>query len=689
MTDPARPYRDHAAWRQDQEQLVLAGIERFARVDRAGRRLADLGALTRRLADPGAFDASVAALRNPELPDPWLTEVDELRRLIERRVAASPPTPLDALARRLGLAPHEVDVLRLLWVAQTSPLVHRVIRALWTDQDAGPLRLDVVTSVLPDTDAARRDLQQALSTAAPLRRWRLVVAPELSPGPWLPLEVPEAVIRVLEGDAAARVPAAPVPPERLVCAAQWPAIAQLTEAERPRILLIAGEGTAPRALVQGLAARRGQPLVVLDPALILRTVARGRQAIDELLRDALLADAWVLLELPYAWPDERDPAFDHLARDLAEVPAPIVATVERRNRVERRLTAGFAPVELAPLATRELAALWIAAAPAEPLPPSPADLEEVLADHRLSREATLGAAREAAARAAAAGHEEVEPNDAVAACQGQIDAVFEGRATRIEAAFDWKDLVLPVETQTELFEILAFATHKNTVFERWGFGRKYPYGAGLSALFSGPSGTGKTMAACVLARSLDRPMYRVDLSQIFDRYVGETEKNLARIFDAAEAGRVVLLFDEADALFSQRSEVRSSNDRYANLEVNYLLQKMEEHTGIAILTTNLDSSIDVAFRRRIRFTVHFPFPDEDTRARLWRSMIPPESDCDPDIDWDRLARVFDLAGGAIKNAVLRSAFLAAGEGVAIEMRHLLRAGQVECASMGKLVRIEE
>lgn len=684
-----RPYRDQAAWRKDQEELVLARIDRFARVDRAGRHLADLSGLTRRLADPSTFDSSLAALRSPEPPDPWLTEVSDLHKLVARRAAASPQSPLDALARRLGLAPHEVDVLRLLWVTQTSPLVHRLIRALWTDQDSGPLRLDVVTCLLADDDATRRALQLALSSGAALRRWRLVIAPDLSPGPWLPLEVPEAVLRVLEGDAPEQVLSAPVPPERLVTAAQWPSVAHLAAGPRPRILLVAPEGSAPRALVRGLAARTGQPLVVLDPALILRTVARGRWAIDELLRDALLADAWVLLELPYAWPDERDPAFDHLARDLAEVPVPLVATVERRNRVERRLTAGFTPVELAPLSTRELAELWIAASPAEPQPPSRADLEEVLADHRLSREATLGAAREAAARAAAQGHEEVEADDAVAACQGQIDAVFEGRATRIDAAFDWKDLVLPIETQTELFEVLAFATHKATVFERWGFGRKYPYGAGLSALFSGPSGTGKTMAACVLARSLDRPMYRVDLSQVFDRYVGETEKNLARIFDAAEAGRVVLLFDEADALFSQRSEVRSSNDRYANLEVNYLLQKMEEHTGIAILTTNLDASIDVAFRRRIRFTVHFPFPDEETRGRLWRSMIPPESDCDPDIAWARLARIFDLAGGAIKNAVLRAAFLAAGEGAPIAMRHLLRAGQVECAAMGKLVRVEE
>jgi SpoVK/Ycf46/Vps4 family AAA+-type ATPase len=178
----------------------------------------------------------------------------------------------------------------------------------------------------------------------------------------------------------------------------------------------------------------------------------------------------------------------------------------------------------------------------------------------------------------------------------------------------------------------------------------------------------------------------VDLSQIFDRYVGETEKNLSKIFDGAQAAHAIILFDEADALFSKRTEVKSSNDRYANLEVNFLLQRIEHHHGMVILTTNLDSSIDEAFRRRIRFTVRFPMPDVETRARLWRSMIPPQAALASNVDFLALGHDYDLPGGGIKNAVLRAAFLAAGEGQPIGTSHLERAARAECAAMGKLVR---
>ena len=215
--------------------------------------------------------------------------------------------------------------------------------------------------------------------------------------------------------------------------------------------------------------------------------------------------------------------------------------------------------------------------------------------------------------------------------------------------------------------------------------RKVAKGLGLSALFSGPPGTGKTMVAGLIADELGLDLYQIDLSRIVSKYVGETEKNLAQLFDAAEAGHAILLFDEADSLFARRTEVKSSVDRYANLEVNYLLQRMEQFAGITILTTNNDTAIDEAFRRRLSFRVDFPMPEADERQRLWQAMVPAEAALGPDIDWSRLAHKFVMSGGYIRNAVLRAAFLAAEDGGAITMGHLSRAAHLEYAAMGKVM----
>jgi SpoVK/Ycf46/Vps4 family AAA+-type ATPase len=234
-------------------------------------------------------------------------------------------------------------------------------------------------------------------------------------------------------------------------------------------------------------------------------------------------------------------------------------------------------------------------------------------------------------------------------------------------------------------EFIARVKHKRRVYDDWGFSRKMAKGLGLSALFSGEPGTGKTMVAGIIAEELSLDLYQIDLSRIVSKYVGETEKNLAELFDAAEAGHAILLFDEADSLFAKRTEVKSSVDRYANLEVNYLLQRMEAFGGIVILTTNMDSAIDDAFRRRISFRVNFPFPEPEDRRRLWEVMLPAAAEVAGDIDFDLLARKYEMSGGYIRNAVLRAAFLAADDGTGITMSHMRRAANLEYAAMGKVV----
>jgi hypothetical protein len=248
-------------------------------------------------------------------------------------------------------------------------------------------------------------------------------------------------------------------------------------------------------------------------------------------------------------------------------------------------------------------------------------------------------------------------------------------AQRIEPAAGWDDLVLPQAQRAALREMLDHARLKALVYGDWGFRAKGARGLGISALFSGPSGTGKTMAAEVLAGELHLDLYRIDLSSVVSKYIGETEKNLRRVFDAAEDGGTILLFDEADALFGKRSEVKDSHDRYANIEVGYLLQRMEAYRGIAILTTNLKSALDSAFLRRLRFVVQFPFPDPAARAEIWRRIFPssaPVANLQP----ETLARL-NVTGGSIRNIALGGAFLAAAAGEEIGMAHLLQAARSE------------
>jgi SpoVK/Ycf46/Vps4 family AAA+-type ATPase len=222
---------------------------------------------------------------------------------------------------------------------------------------------------------------------------------------------------------------------------------------------------------------------------------------------------------------------------------------------------------------------------------------------------------------------------------------------------------------------------RSRVYEEWGFGDSAVRGLGISALFAGPSGTGKTMAAEVLARELCLDLYCIDLSQVVSKYIGETEKNLRCVFDAAEGGGAILLFDEADALFGKRSEVRDSHDRYANIEVSYLLQRMETYRGLAILTTNLKNALDPAFLRRLRFVVTFPFPDAAERAEIWRRAFPARTPTER-LDQARLARL-NIAGGNIRNIALHAAFLAADAGQPVGMAHVLRAARGEYVKLEK------
>ena len=276
-------------------------------------------------------------------------------------------------------------------------------------------------------------------------------------------------------------------------------------------------------------------------------------------------------------------------------------------------------------------------------------------------------------------------SDLFAAARAQSGHELQELAQKITPKYGWEDIVLSADSSAQLQEICNQVKYRYQVYGEWGFDDKLSRGKGLNVLFSGSPGTGKTMAAEVVAHELQLDLYKIDLSRIVSKYIGETEKNLDRIFVAAETANAILFFDEADALFGKRSEVRDAHDRYANIEISYLLQKMEEYDGVVILATNLRKNLDDAFVRRIHFMIDFPFPDPQKRRRIWQKIWPDALPLGSDIDFDFLAQQFELTGGSIRNIALASAFLAADDSGKLSMKHLMWSIRREYKKMGKVL----
>ena len=273
-----------------------------------------------------------------------------------------------------------------------------------------------------------------------------------------------------------------------------------------------------------------------------------------------------------------------------------------------------------------------------------------------------------------------------AACHEQIRASLDEYAVRRRAGLKLVDLIVPQETVDDIGEMFTAAKQRLHVIHNWGFGAKLTTGKGLVALFSGDPGTGKTLCATILANEMDQQLFQIAIPRVVSKWIGETEKNIEKIFQTARASHGILLFDEADSLFASRTKVDSSVDRYSNMATNMLLQEIENFEGIVILTTNLEKNIDKAFQRRINFKVHFPFPEAEFRARIWKTLVPRSCPVDAAMDWDELGRRFELSGGHIKNAVLRGAYQAAAEGTIIHFRHFEFAARQECKNAGKVYR---
>jgi hypothetical protein len=437
-----------------------------------------------------------------------------------------------------------------------------------------------------------------------------------------------------------------------------------------------------------LAADTRLPLVICGPdaALVVAGAARapvlllGARELDrtDALADARLAAALEQGILCVDGLDDLTPAErSRLLRSIDEGPERTILVAGSRREALALSDRTALVVEVPHPSFAERKHAWVSLA-------GPSDPREVAAKFRLSIE-QIGAAAEVSLIAARArGEASPAPADLDLGARHASSSRLGELATRLDPGYGFADLVLPDRQLDMLRSISAYLRHRDRVLAEWGYEATVSRTQGLKVLFAGESGTGKTMAAQVLGAELGLDLFRVDLATIVSKYIGETEKNLERIFTAADGSNAILFFDEADALFGKRSEVSDSHDRYANIEVAYLLQRMEAYPGAVILATNFRRNIDDAFVRRLDFVIDFPFPEAEDRRRIWRLVLPASAPVADDVDLDFLANQFKLSGGAIRNCSLAAAFRAADEDTQIEMRHLVRAVAQEYGKQGRL-----
>lgn len=600
------------------------------------------------------------------------SRADELAA-IAQRMQSAPPT-LDVLCGAFDLSPFERDLVLLAVGAELNGSFASLCAQAQDDPQKNYPTFGLALAALPGAHWS------ALTPPAPLRHWRLL---EIGAGSTLttsPLRIDERVLNFLTGashldDRLAGL-VEPVRPDDELVASQHALVERIVHAwsdgASTVVQLLSDDGSSARAVAAAACDALNLRLAALD-ARALPTEPRELDALRRLWeREAVLSGSALLVDALEL--DESDAARGAALVSFLERTrgALFCAAVSRRRALNRPTLA----LDIQKPSAREQRELWEHALSGA-APQLNGNLEALVAQFNLDAPTI---------RAASANALQQTDADGLAGalweqCRVYARPRLEALAQRIEPAASWDDIVLPDMQLAILRDIAAHVRRRHTVYETWGWANKSARGLGISALFAGPSGTGKTMAAEVLANELRLDLYRIDLSAVVSKYIGETEKNLRRVFDAAEQGGALLLFDEADALFGKRSEVKDSHDRYANIEVSYLLQRMEAYRGLAILTTNLQEALDKAFLRRLRFIVQFPFPDFAQRAEIWRRIFPHQTPTEG-LDLARLARL-NIAGGNIRNIALHASFLAADQGGAVCMSHLLSATRSEYAKMDK------
>jgi MoxR-like ATPase len=640
------------------------------------------------------------------------SKLDAIRQANERRTEESlrrgVGLRLHRLERLFGLDPFEVDALLVPLAVELDLRYERLYAYLQDDVTRKRPGIELVLNLLSPSMEDKLDRQGRFVGAAPLVRHQLVEVVEDPSQPNPPflakyLKVNGRIVQYLLGsdEVDERIRSFARMCEDGVTSGVMPADGDLrgrvgrfmrsgAEAGGAMVYLRGPYGVGRQTVAEAVCRELGARLLVADVDLMARDSDSAWAAAFSLVhREARLQQAAVFWKhYDTLLDDQNNGALRAFVRNLADRPELTFLAGEMPWEPADTLRGiPFARVELTRPTFSERSSLWSAVLDGS----GPADEGLDVAVLSSKFKFTGGQIQDAAAtamnlaRMRDSDSPRMRSHELYEACRLHSNQKLGELARKITPRYRWNDIVLPADRLDQLREICNHVKYRDRVYGEWGFDRKLSLGKGLSVLFAGPSGTGKTMAAEIIAGELGLEVYKIDLSTVVSKYIGETEKNLARIFGEAETSNAILFFDEADALFGKRSEVKDSHDRYANIETGYLLQRMEEYEGVAILATNFRKNMDEAFVRRLHFAVEFPFPGEADRRRIWESIWPEETPRDPDLDLDFVARQFEISGGNIRNIALAAAFFAADGGGVVSTAHLLHATQREYQKMGKVI----
>ncbi len=595
---------------------------------------------------------------------------------------------LEKICQSFGLSAFERDVLLLCAGVELDASFASLCSDIQGDSQREYPTFSLALAVLENA------YWGALTPDAPLRKWRLI---EIGSGNALtssPLRIDEQILHYLTGihhlDSRLAGIGTPLKTSEQLVPSHWKIAMQMANtwylaAQEPEILPIlqlCGKDVASQRAIASAACSQIN-FIPYNISVELLPQETGNLNLVKSLWEREFA----LNNTALVWECDNLDSHDSkqqkaIAQFIEGIQAPVIIISQQRRPHKHRPIIAF---DVDSPTTEEQRLLWHQTL-RELAPEVGEDIENIISHFNLSAPAIRSVCLKAKSMRARTEEIISSPSSSLPLspplwdiCRSQARPRLDELAQRMDSSADWDDLVLPEMEKQTLRDAADQLKQRTKVYEEWGFGSKSKRGLGISALFAGASGTGKTMAAEVLAREMRLDLYRIDLSAVVSKYIGETEKNLGRVFDAAEVGGVILLFDEADAIFGKRSEVKDARDRHANMEVAYLLQRMEAYPGLSILTTNLKNAIDQAFLRRIRFIVQFPFPDANQRVEIWRRVFPQNTPTAGLDEW-KLARL-NVAGGNIRNIALNAAFIAAQAEQVVEMQHILQAAKSEYTKM--------
>jgi hypothetical protein len=616
-----------------------------------------------------------------------VTSVIEANRMLGEAIAGI--RPLDELAEEFGLSPLAIKILVIVAAPQLWGEIAQLYGIVMNSASARGIVDEHLVRLLLGDSVDPHELATELLPTGALRRFGLIHATSEDPPPFVAF-VPDAIVLArLRAEPLAEDPLGELvilPPGKPITSLRIHepianAVAE-TIARRPvrplRVVVRGRDGSGRRTLLSSLAALANRRLAVINLHQLGDAMRISMPDLRRALERCMLA-GWIpcLDGLDMVAADDR-PLREKIRRTIAEYLGPIGLRMEKEAHPP--IDPGYLLVDLPDLSETERLEIWRSELGVKGVTSAAETLGPLTSRWRIGP----GTIHRVVEHVTEGGVTSITSAQIDQAVSQHLERKLGDVAEKIRYLPRLADMVLPSDIMDSMTEFLARMRMHRQVFEDWGMTRVASTGRGITALFQGPPGTGKTMVAGALARELGIELYRVDLSRVMSKWIGETERNLGNVFSAAEESQAIILFDEADSLFGKRTEVKSSNDRFANLEVNYLLQRLDTFFGIAILTTNLGTSIDPAFKRRLAFRVHFPIPDEEQREQLWRAHLPPTLPTAGDLDLEILARKYPLTGGSVRNCVMRAAFLAAAENAKLSQDHLMRAVRLEYRAAGKL-----